>query len=268
MYYAMYVVGFALMMILNVFCYGRYNTTRARAVKYTLVTYVYGVLGAIVMGALYSHISSAHNVEEPSRVAIFGAVMFTPLLLMATVAVEKAVVKRKAPKTDGPRGKNRKKMLPPVSMRNTVDLLTPGIFIILTCAKLGCHFSGCCYGVPCEWGVHSIKAEAETVFPVQLFEVATMCVILLLCCFIKRTGFFRRGMAYPLTAAVYSVARFGWEFKRYYPEELRRLVFGLTFWQAMCCIVFTASVISLIVLYKTQPSAPLQTGKTKKPKIR
>ncbi len=268
MYYAMYVVGFALMMILNVFCYGKYNTTRKRAVIYTLVTYVYGVLGAIAMGILYTNISKAHHVEEESRVAIFGAVVFTPLLLMATVAVEKIIVRRTAQKTDNSRGKKKTKTPPPVSMRNTVDLLTPGIFIILTCAKLGCHFSGCCYGVACEWGVHSVKAGEGTVFPVQLFEVGTMCAILLLCYYIKRTEFFRRGMAYPLTAAIYSAARFGWEFKRYYPEELRRLVFGLTFWQATCCVVFAASVISLIVLHMTQPSAPLKTTRNGKHKLK
>ena len=131
-----------------------------------------------------------------------------------------------------------------------------GIFIILACAKFGCHFMGCCYGVKSSWGVFNPLLQS-TRFPVQMFEFITMCVIIIGCFFIKRTAFFRRGMAYPLTAAVYSVARFGWEFKRFYSDELRHIIFGLTFWQFCCVIVFSASVVSLAVLYKTQPSEPL-----------
>ena len=251
----MYVIGFALMMLLNVFCYRNYSTSRTRAVLYTLVTYVYGVTGALIMGSIYSAVSHARGVDETSRVAIFGALVFTPLFLIATAAIEKKLQKIKRSNTEPKKNKNGRKQKT-VSIRNTMDLLTPGIFIILTCAKLGCSFDGCCYGVECCWGVHSQYATT-TVFPVQLFEFGTMCAIVIICFFLKRTKFFRRGMAFPLTAAVYSVARFGWEFMRYYPSAMQHVFFGLTFWQFFCVIVFVASVISLAVLYKTQQSEPL-----------
>lgn len=257
----MYAVGFTIMMILNLFRHRDYSISTRRTVLYTLVTYVYGVSSAVAMGKIYSLICRAMGTMEGSNVAIFGAVTFCPLLLMATVTIEKAVNKA----ADNARDAKKKRELgnrAPVSMRSTVDLLTPGIFIILACAKFGCHFEGCCFGVRSDWGVYNGLAQG-TVFPVQMFEFATMCVIIVLCFFLKRQVFYRRGMAYPMTAGIYSVARFFWEFKRYYSPEMRHVVFSLTFWQFCCVIVFAASVISVIVLYKTQPSEPLPAWKKK-----
>ena len=140
---------------------------------------------------------------------------------------------------------------------DTMDLLTPGIFIILTCAKFGCFIDGCCFGVECAWGVHTSYHPDAAVFPVQIFEVASMCIVLLICYFMKRAKSFRRGMAFPLTAAFYTVTRFCWEFFRYYVPQMRNILFGLTFWQLFCVGVFITSVVSLAVLYKKYPSDPL-----------
>ena len=258
----MYAVGFTIMMVLNLFRHNDYSVSKARVVAYTLVTYVYGVGSAVAMGKIYTQICRMMGTLDGSNVAIFGAVMFCPTLLVLTAFVEKAIRK----KLDGAREPAKKRSLKnrnPVSVRNTMDLLTPGIFIILTCAKFGCHFEGCCYGVRSSWGVYS-KLLQDTLFPVQLFEFGTMCVIIALCFFLKRRPFYRRGMAYPLTAAIYSVARFGWEFKRFYVDELRHIILGMTFWQFCCVIVFVSSVVSLIILYKTQPSEPLPGLRRKK----
>lgn len=262
MYYAMYIVGFAIMMVLNVFRYKDYNIKRSRAVVYTLITYVYGVLGAMLMGKIYTAVCASKGLSESSRVAIFGAVMFTPLLILLTAVIEKITVGKRPDFRRTKKGKMIKIKKPEVSLRNTLDLLTPGIFIILACAKLGCFFDGCCYGIEWDWGVYSDRA-GTTVFPVQLFEVATMCIIIIICYCIKRTKFYRRGMAFPLTAAIYCCARFCWEFMRYHAPEMRRLILGLTMWQFCCIIVFAVSLISIIVLYKTQPSEPLPKIKLK-----
>lgn len=263
MYNAMYGVGFALMMVLNVFRYKDYNITRKRAVIYTLITYVYGVLGAMIMGEIYTTISFAKGIIFESKVAIFGAMIFTPILLLLTALIEKIIVSKIPNFKKTKKGKKIKIEKPKISLRNTLDLLTPGIFIILACAKFGCSFAGCCYGIEWDWGVYNKKADA-TVFPVQLFEFATMCIILIVCYKLKRTKFYRRGMAYPLTAAIYCCARFGWEFMRYYEPVMRHLILGLTMWQFFSIIVFAVSVISIIVLYKTQPSEPLPKIKLKK----
>ena len=135
-------------------------------------------------------------------------------------------------------------------------MLTPDIFLILLFGKLRCAWVGCCLGFPCSWGIQSPFLKT-TVFPVQLFEAASTLLILVVCYFIKESSFFRRGMAYPLTAAFYCVSRFCWEFARYYLPEERNFWLGLTFWQWACIIVFVCSVLSIFWLYKTQPSEPL-----------
>ena len=53
-YYAMYLVGFAIMMILNLRDHDRYHIGKKEAVLVTLVTYVAGVGGGMLMGKLYS----------------------------------------------------------------------------------------------------------------------------------------------------------------------------------------------------------------------
>lgn len=254
--YFMYLVGFTLMMILNLVCYPVYRCSKKRAVIYTLMTYVFGVLSAMLMGKIYTMLAQMRHVEDVSKVAIFGAVIFTPLLILLSVAIENLIFKKK----QGDKFK-------PANQKDTMDLLTPGIFIILTCAKFGCFCGGCCYGVACDFGVFNPKAGTK-VFPVQIFEVITMCAVLLLSFFLKRHSFYRRGMAYPLTAALYTVGRFGWEYLRYYPEGMRPFAFGMTVWQITCLFVFAVSVMSLIAILVKNPADPLVYIRKKKPVIR
>lgn len=237
-YKGMYLVGFALMMIYSLKNCQKRDISKARAVTMTLFTYIAGVAGALIMGKVFTVISSSLGLEQSSRVAIFGAVMFTPLfLLLWFIITEKVLAAVK-----------------PGKWRDYMDLLTPGIFIILTCAKFGCIFEGCCHGFVCEsFGIYNPIIEAK-VFPSQIFEVITMSLVLLLCSFLlKKESIFPRGSAYPLTAAIYSTTRFFWEFCRYYEtEELKRLFLGLSLWQICSLIVIITSVIVLIILRKKE----------------
>lgn len=232
-YKGMYLVGFALMMIYSIKKCEKHNITRTRAIVMTLVTYVSGVGGALIMGKVFTVISESLGLEQSSSVAIFGAVMFTPLFLLLFFAItEKLLVAVK-----------------PSSWRSNLDLLTPGIFIILTCAKFGCIFAGCCQGFLCDsFGIYNPILEAK-VFPIQIFEVITMIAVLLLCSFLlKKKHIFPTGSAYPLTAAIYSTTRFFWEFARYYESnELRHLFLGMSLWQICSLLVIC---ISIIVIFK------------------
>lgn len=223
-YYAMYLVGFAIMMLVNLKTYKRYEISKKSAVVLTLITYFAGVYGAMVMGDMYSSIAVKYS-EGGSTVAIFGAVVFTPLIM---IAVSLFALK---------------------PWRNVIDMLAPGIFIILTCAKFGCFMAGCCPGRECSFGVYNPKLEL-TVFPSQLFESITMCFVVAFCFWyaLKKKNCIK-GSVYPVTAAVYSVTRFLWEYMRYYAnEEMRRVMLGVTFWQFWCVVVIIASVIWVIVL--------------------
>ena len=255
LYFASFFVGYAIALLLNQRTAHLYRCSSLRVGLYSL-TFFYGFAGAAVAGRVYSAIYHSLGYVNESYLAMFGAVMLVPLLEIATVLIEKAVrgaVNRRRAQTQA------KPPLPPVSVRDTLDMLTPNIFIVLACGKVGCHINGCCYGVECAWGLHRTFAGKEfTLFPVQLTEAALIAAVLVLAFFLKRRPFYRRGMAYPLTAALYSVVRFGMESLRWYEPEMRRLVLGMTLWQFCCVIVFVSSVISLIILYKTGGSAPLQ----------
>ena len=229
-YYIMYVVGFALMMVISIKTCGKYGIQKKSARNYTLLTYVYGVAGAMIMGKIYTAAAKHFGSDEGSRVAIFGAVIFTPLFLLITLKLQKK------------------------DARAYMDLLTPGIFVILTCAKFGCFLDGCCAGFPTQHGIYNPKLEM-TVFPVQLCEVATMTALILgTQYFFKKSNRHIKGLCYPVTAALYCVCRFGWEFARYYSvAELGSVFLSLTFWQLWCILVFiVCSAIIITAVYKAK----------------
>ena len=165
---------------------------------------------------------------------------------MLTAAVEKRV--------RGALNRRGKKPLPPVSVRDTLDLQTPGCLLVLACAKLCCHFEGCCYGIPYARGIYSAYLKTN-VFPEQIAETVSILLVFAALMVFRKRKTFRRGMAYPFAAALYCAVRFFWEFYRYYPEQMRRLVLGMTLWQAVSLAVCIVSVVLLVVLYKKEPAA-------------
>lgn len=227
-YYAMYLVGFIIMMLVNLKTYKKYELTKKTAVIFTLITYVAGVTGALIMGEVYTALTEKFEVGGTS-VAIFGAVVFTPIFMITTALVS---VK---------------------PWRKIIDLLAPGIFIILTCAKFGCFMAGCCPGRECSFGIYNPILELK-VFPSQLFESITMCFVVAFCFWYGfRCKKYISGSLYPVTAAVYSVTRFFWEFMRYYKyEEMRHIMLGMTFWQFWCVVVIVASVAWILLLQSSK----------------
>ena len=75
-----------------------------------------------------------------------------------------------------------------------------------------------------------------------------MLLVLFAVARLERRPHFIRGGTYPLTAALYAVVRFGWEFLRGYAPRMRRFYLGMSFWQLCCILVFAASVGTLFAL--------------------
>lgn len=111
--------------------------------------------------------------------------------------------------------------------------------------RSGCVFSGCCYGIDCEWGVYSVYAGGNT-FPVCWLE-SLLClgILIFLLVRILRRGvmpeeskskyrlmqkYYRKrripdnGRSLPYALLFYGIGRFFTEFLRYHPEE--DMVFG------------------------------------------
>ncbi len=55
---------------------------------------------------------------------------------------------------------------------------------------------------------------------------------------------------------------------RHYPAEMRHVMFGLTFWQFFCILIFIVAGTWIAILFRTQPAEPLpkkrRVKKTKK----
>lgn len=225
LYYFMYIVGFAISLIINLKDCGRYRLDKKKAVIYTVCMFLCGIAGAMLMGKIYTAFCRSHGFNGVSAVAIFGAVVFAPIFMLVFFILEKSDYKK------------------------NLDMLTPCIYITLTCAKFGCFLDGCCFGIPSDFGFYNPYART-TVFPVQLFEVASMIIMLILTqLYLKKSRKAPDGFAYPLTTAVYCAMRFGWEFLRYYEtDEMRHAVLGLTFWQSWCAVIFALSAIAMVML--------------------
>lgn len=223
-YYLMYAVGFFMTLFINLKTHDRYSLTKKKAVVYTVCMFLCGIVGALLMSDIYNACCKSIGVNENSTVSIFGAVVFAPIFMTVFFLIEKSD-----------------------ALRN-LDMLTPGIFITLTCAKFGCFLDGCCMGVPYENGIYNPIVNTR-VFPVQICEVLSMIIMLVLTqTYIKKGKNVPEGFNYPLTTAVYCVIRFLWEFMRYYDESMRHGFFGVTFWQGWCIIMFVLSAVMMTVL--------------------
>ncbi len=189
--------------------------------KDTLKTYIIfgitaGVLSAYLMGQLQNFIMSLTEISfYPSRLRIFGALLFLPLFFLIVTKL-----------IGGDFGK-------------ITDIFTSGTFIMLGISKIGCAVYGCCYGIPFTYGV-TTPFEDHRVFPVQLLESAFCLLIAAFSYLLQNKKNHRKGTVYPTALILYGVMRFFAEYLRYYSPAEKTLFFGLSFWQMF-------SVISIII---------------------
>lgn len=231
-YKLMYLVGFALMMVINLKTRKNYRLSLKHTIILTLITYVAGVTGAMIMSNIYAGVMGLLGYDLNASVAIFGAVVFTPLFM--TIA----------------------SLLYKQDWRRVIDMLAPGIFVILACAKFGCFCLGCCHGIECSFGVMSPMINV-TVFPIQIVEVFFMCFIIAFSFWYPfRSGRYVKGAVYPATTILYCFMRFFAEFLRYYKEAGQRdILCNMTFWQLCCVGVSIVCVIWLFIVHSEKIKA-------------
>ena len=165
-YDASYVVGFALMLLFCLYRCKAYGVSRRRAVTYSHISFALGLTGALLLGAVYNFLFSLKGVSADIHLDLLGAVLFLAVFLPGAVHVEKRFLRRRGGAAET------------VSLRDTMDLMIPGGFLLFACVKVGCFIRGCCFGVECGWGVTSPVLQ-KTVFPVQLFESISICIIII-----------------------------------------------------------------------------------------
>ena len=249
LYNWMYALGFAAMLGIHLCSRKKYGFGNVKTVLYTVMTFIYGVLGALLMGKIQTAL--VHYFDGPEGygeggVCIFGALLFLPVMMYLFSLVSKD------------------------SFRTLMDYTSGGIFAVLAAAKFGCVLAGCCYGVPSGWGVHNARVGA-TLFPVQIFESAcTILVVALVLWLNFGPKELKTGLVYPIGAIAYCVTRFFWEFFRHYDEDsiLKSLMFGLTFWQFFALLTIVLSIAWMIAIQKFEDRLPVLKSAQKGKKTR
>ena len=135
------------------------------------------------------------------------------------------------------------------------DMLAVSIPLFHSFARVGCFLGGCCYGIESEFGFtahnNNLVPNVNDVsrFPVQLLEaVCNILIFVLLYIIYKRSlqNEFLKGKIIFFYLILYSIVRFFDEFLR--GDEIRGFVFGMSTSQFISILLFSISVIWLIVL--------------------
>ena len=220
----MLLVGMVVVIILSFIICKKHGISKLSTLFFILFGYTGGVWCAKMMGDLYTKVSRMYG-GGSSNVAIFGVVVGLPVcLILASLITGK-------------------------KWRNITDLFAPGAFLGLAFSKFGCFLSGCCPGIECEFGIYNRFLD-KTMFPSQICESITMVIVVVFSFWYTQKNKKRiPGSAYPVTAIVYVTTRFFWEFFRYYDiDKMKHLLFGLSFWQLWCIVVFVVSLLWLRII--------------------
>jgi len=111
-------------------------------------------------------------------------------------------------------------------------------------ARIGCLFTGCCYGYYCEWGFYSIKRQYNT-FPVQMLEILLLFLMIIVFTVIsKKQKYAPNGILMPIMLITYSIMRFITEYWR----ENYKIWAGLSVISFHCIVMFIVGVTFYFVL--------------------
>lgn len=224
-YYGMFLVGTILMFTVSLCTYKKYGLKKSQALIFTLIAMLGGLIGTVIMGKIYTAVRATVEATGGSNMAIYGAVVFTPVLLIVAALISSQ------------------------PWRKIVDMIAPSGMIFTACAKLGCMFLGCCTGIECSFGIYNFRQDAVT-FPSPIFEFITLLVIIFISLgYAFKSKKYIPGTVYPVAAVLYASTRFLWEFLRNYSSEAERhIILGLTFWQFLSILTIIFSVIWFIGL--------------------
>lgn len=189
----MILVGFALMCILNAIRARRYAYKWWQGLLISLAVEIFAVIGARLMFIIENFESViANGFSLWGGVSFFGTVLFLPLFMMALCLISKQSIAR------------------------VLDFITPGVALELACIRVGCFFSGCCYGRPTNgsWGIAMWFDKQTLRIPTQLIECFFDLVIFIALLIYEKKINYKTGIMYPLFLISYGILRFIVEFFR------------------------------------------------------
>lgn len=139
-----------------------------------------------------------------------------------------------------------------------LDYMSPAIPLFHAFGRVGCFFTGCCYGISCKHGftmTQSLLPSGNGVprFPVQLLEGAINVVLFIILFIIRKKPAknMRRGDIIFTYLLSYSICRFILEYFR--GDALRGLWFSLSTSQWIGVILIIVTLVHVILFRKKQP---------------
>lgn len=136
--------------------------------------------------------------------------------------------------------------------RTLCDFTAPSACIVYGIARLGCLFPGCCYGIPCDWGIYSANA-GYMVFPVQFCEAVTSLALAMYCLFRnKRRNFAADGRTYFIMLIPYGLGRFFWEFF----ADNQKVFLNISSLALHALLMTVVGAVMLLVLNRKDQKAP------------
>lgn len=225
-----YLVGTIGLLISSMVTRNRYKLSKTRAIVFSLILVTAGLIEFKIMGIIQQtliRIASNGEVEMGVSFRIIGVVFFQPIVIYVL------------------------SLLTGEKFRKIADFIAPGTYVCFIFGKLACVFEGCCHGIPYENGVQTLHYKDGLVFPVQIYEViSTVVVVLILYLLLSSKLKLRKGSLFPIGNILYCSVRFLWENYRYYDNQWEsNYLLGMTFWQVCCVIAIIMSAIWLVVLY-------------------
>ena len=220
LYWSCYVLGFVTIFIFNTFYARHYNIKKFKALAFTIISYI------LIYAWTYVLAWVANGFEWGHHNAIRVYIWF-PLVLLATGKIFK------------------------IDWKTACEFMTPSTCIVYGIARLGCLFTGCCYGIPLSWGIESVQAGYR-VFPVQLCEALTsLAIAVFIIIKAKKNEFHPSGKLYPLMLMWYGGTRFLWEFLAD-NQKIFLNISELAIWALITFVFGTAWYCTIISLENSQ----------------
>jgi phosphatidylglycerol:prolipoprotein diacylglycerol transferase len=125
-------------------------------------------------------------------------------------------------------------------MPKIADIFAPAVALGHFFGRIGCFFSGCCYGRECDCFI-----AINNKYPTQLFEAfCNLAIFFILHKFNKREH--NPGLTFLLYLIIYPAVRFTIEFFR--GDDRGMFILGLSVGQIISLVIMAAAI--LIVIFK------------------
>lgn len=197
-YSIMLCVGVVAMCVITVIRRSKYGMSAWKAILFSLVLTVIGVLGCKLLYIAENFEDFKTNGLTFGGFSFYGAVFLIPIFFLALGRLFR------------------------LSPKQAVDCCAPGVAIMISLMRIGCFIDGCCGAFPIE------MFGRQVILPVQLFEAAFDFVLLMVLWYLEDTKK-AQGYLYPIFMIAYGVMRFGIEFLRDTPKDWLYLSHGQWF---------------------------------------